>query len=138
MLDGIEPGALCEHPAGEDPLLLALEHHLVDLDEGGRLRLLGGRPRVAGPRRDLEGAERRRLVQRHFQARDLGGHLVEGREHGDGVVDALRHGRGREQRQPGDGQRQAPRETRRFKMQQSPGRFGAHLEAVMDRLRLRR
>jgi hypothetical protein len=33
MLDGVKPGALGEHPAGEDPLLLAGELDLVHLDE---------------------------------------------------------------------------------------------------------
>jgi len=33
MLDGVKPGALGEHPAGEDPLLLARQLDLVDLDE---------------------------------------------------------------------------------------------------------
>jgi len=33
MLDGVKPWALGEHPAGKDPLLLARQLNLVDLDE---------------------------------------------------------------------------------------------------------
>jgi hypothetical protein len=33
MFDGVEPGALGEHPAGKDALLLTAELDLVDLDE---------------------------------------------------------------------------------------------------------
>jgi hypothetical protein len=33
MLHGVKPGALGEHPAGEDALLLARELDLVHLDE---------------------------------------------------------------------------------------------------------
>jgi hypothetical protein len=33
MLHGVKAGALGEHPAREDPLLLAVELHLVHLDE---------------------------------------------------------------------------------------------------------
>jgi len=34
VLDRVKAGAFGEHPAGEDPLHLAGELHLVDLDKG--------------------------------------------------------------------------------------------------------
>jgi len=33
VLHGVKPGAFGEHPAGKDPLLLAVELDLVHLDE---------------------------------------------------------------------------------------------------------
>jgi len=33
MLHGVKPGALSEHPPGEDPMLLAGELDFIDLDE---------------------------------------------------------------------------------------------------------
>ncbi len=59
----VETGALGEHPAGEDTLLLAVEHDLVDLHERGGARRLGRRARVAGARRDLERAELAGLIE---------------------------------------------------------------------------
>jgi hypothetical protein len=93
MLDRVEPGAFGEHPACEHALLLAVEQHLVHFYEGGRLGRLCRRARVAHTRRHFQGAELRRLIERNLKARDLGGHLVEGGEHGDRVLDALGCGR---------------------------------------------
>jgi len=43
VLDRVKAGALGEHPAGEDPLHLARQLDLVDLDEGGGVGRLGRR-----------------------------------------------------------------------------------------------
>jgi len=111
VLHGVKAGALGEHPAGEDALHLAGELHLVDLNEGGRIRRLGRRPRVADARSDLQRAELHRLVQRDFQVGDAARHLVQGGEYGDGILDDLGPGGVRgEQRDDGQGQR--PRESR--------------------------
>ena len=50
MLDGVQSGALGEHPAGKHAFLLAIERGLVDLDERGRFRRLGRRARITGAR----------------------------------------------------------------------------------------
>jgi hypothetical protein len=41
MLDRVKARALGEHPAGKDPLDLARQLGLVDLDERGGMRRLG-------------------------------------------------------------------------------------------------
>jgi len=41
MLDGVKAWALGEHPAGKDPLDLARQFGLIDLDEGGGVWRLG-------------------------------------------------------------------------------------------------
>ena len=71
----------------------------VDLDECRRLRLFGGRSRIAGARRDLERAERCRLAELDLERRDTRRHLVECRKDGDLVLDALRVGAQRRRRQ---------------------------------------
>ena len=65
---GLSPGLSANIQPREDALFLAVEHDLVDLDEGGGLGRLGGGARVAGARRDLEGAELGGLVERHVRA----------------------------------------------------------------------
>jgi hypothetical protein len=92
VLDRVKPRALAEHPAGEDALDLAVELDLIYLDEGRGVRRLGGRARVAHPRRYLQGAELHRLIDRYLQMRDAAGHLVERGEHGDRVLDLLGQG----------------------------------------------
>ena len=67
MLDGVKAGAFGEHPAGEDTLHLAGELHLVNLDEGCGVRLLGRRTGVAHPRRHFEGAELDGLVDGNLE-----------------------------------------------------------------------
>jgi hypothetical protein len=89
VLDCVKPGALGEHPAGEDPLNLAGELDLVHFDKGGGMRRLGRGARVAHPRRHLEGAELDRLVNRNLKMRDSSCHLVECREDGDRVLDRV-------------------------------------------------
>jgi hypothetical protein len=63
----VKPGTVGEHPAGEDTLDLATELDLVHLDEGGGMRRLGRRARVAHPWRHFERTELHRLVHRYFQ-----------------------------------------------------------------------
>jgi hypothetical protein len=87
VLDRVKPGALGEHPAGEEPLLLAGELHLVDLDEGRRVRLLGRRACVADARRHFQRAELHRLVDWDLEMGNASGHLVERGEYGDRILD---------------------------------------------------
>jgi len=87
VLDGVKAGALGKHPASEDPLHLARQLDLVDLDEGRGVRRIGRRARVAHPRRHLKSAELDGLIYRDLQVRDASRHLVEGGEHGDRVLD---------------------------------------------------
>jgi hypothetical protein len=87
VLDRVKAGALGEHPAGKQALLFAGQLHLVDLDEGRRVGLLGRRARVADARRHLQRAELDRLVDRDFKMLDAPGHLVERGEYGDLILD---------------------------------------------------
>jgi hypothetical protein len=89
VLHGVKPRAIGEHPAGEDPLDIAVQLDLVHLDEGGGMRRLGRRAGVAHPRRHLEGAELHGLVYRDFEMRDAPRHLVEGGEDGDRILDLV-------------------------------------------------
>jgi len=98
MLDGVKARALGEHPAGKDAFDLARQLGLVDLDEGGRMRRLGRRRGIADPWRHLQGAELDGLVDGNFKMRDAPGHLVEGGEHGDRVLDGVGAGRRRSER----------------------------------------
>jgi hypothetical protein len=95
VLDGVKAGAFGKHPAGKDSLHLARELHLVDLDEGCRVGLLGRRPRIANPRRHFEGAEFDRLVDGNLEMGDAARNLVEGREDGDRVFEDVGIGRAR-------------------------------------------
>ena len=85
----MKPGALGEHPAGEDAVLLAGELDLVHLDERGGVRRFRGRAGIADPRRDLQGAELDRLIDGNLQMRDPTRHLIESGEDGDLVLDRL-------------------------------------------------
>jgi hypothetical protein len=89
MLDGVKAGTLGEHPAGENALHLAGQLHLVDLDEGRGVGRFGRRTGVADPRRHLERAELDRLVDGNLEMGDAAGHLVEGGEHRNRVLDDL-------------------------------------------------
>ena len=102
MLDGVKTRALGEHPAGEDPLDLSRQLDLVDLDEGGRMRRLGRRRRIAHPRRHLQRAELDRLVDGDLEMGNAARDLVEGGEHGDRVLDRL--GQSEARRSAEDGQ----------------------------------
>jgi len=90
MLDGVQARARGEHPAGEDALDLALERHLVDVDEGIGVGRLGRRPRVARPCGDLQRAELHRLADRRVERNDAAGDLVQPGKHRPGVRDLLR------------------------------------------------
>jgi hypothetical protein len=90
VLDRVKAGAFGEHPAGKDTLHLARELHLVDLDEGGGIRGLGRRSRVADPRRHFQRAERDGLVHGNLEMRDAARHLVERGEYCDRVLERFR------------------------------------------------
>ena len=90
MLDRVQAGAGGEHPAGEDALDLALQRHLVDLDEGVGVGRLGRRPRIADARRHLQRAELHGLVDGDVERDDAAGDLVEAGEHRGRIGDALR------------------------------------------------
>jgi hypothetical protein len=87
VLHGVKPRTLSEHPARENPLLLARELDLVDFDEGGGVRRFGGRARIAHARCDFQRAELDRLIDGHFKMRNAARHLVEGSKHGNWILD---------------------------------------------------
>jgi hypothetical protein len=95
VLDRVKAGAFGKHPAGKDSLHLARELHLVDLDEGCGVRLLGRRARIAGARRHFEGAEFDRLVDGDLEMGDAARDLVEGGEDRDRVLEDVGAGRSR-------------------------------------------
>src|SRR5262245_22059884 len=85
----MQPRARGKYPAGEDAAHLALQRDLLNLDEGvGVLRLVR-RPREAGARRQLQRAELYGLTDRHVEADDAAGDLVEAGELRRFVDDAL-------------------------------------------------
>jgi hypothetical protein len=86
MLDGVKAWALGEHPASKDPLDLAGQLGLVDLDERGGMRRLGRGRGIADPRRHLQRAELDRLVDGDLEMGDAARHLVQSREYGDRVL----------------------------------------------------
>jgi hypothetical protein len=102
VLHGVKARTLGEHPAGENPLDLSRQLDLVNLDEGGRMRRLGRRRRVAHPRRHLQRAELDRLVDGNLEMRNASRDLVESGEHGDRVLDRL--GQSEARRRAEDGQ----------------------------------
>jgi hypothetical protein len=89
----VKSRAFGEHPAGEDTLDLARELDLIHLDEGRGIRWLGRRARVADPRRNLEGTELHGVIDRYLEMGDAAGDLVEGREHGDRILDLVGAGK---------------------------------------------
>jgi hypothetical protein len=95
MLDGVKARAFGEHPAGEDPLHVAVELDLVNLDEGGGVGRLGRWAGVAHAGRDFQGAKRDGLIDRNFEMGNASCHLVEGGKHGNLVFDDLGMGRAR-------------------------------------------
>ncbi len=95
MLDGVKARAFGEHPACEDPLHIAVELDLVDLDEGGGVGRLCRRAGVANSGRYFKGAKRDGLINRNFEMGNASCHLVEGGKHGNLVLDDLGMGRAR-------------------------------------------
>ena len=89
MLDGIQSRTLGKHPAGEDALNFPVQLDLIDLDKRGCVRRLGRRPGIADARGDFERAELDGLSDRNFEMRDAARDLIEGREHGDRVLDLV-------------------------------------------------
>ncbi len=86
----MQAGTGREHPARKDALHFATQRDFIDLHERIGVGRLGGRPRVADPRRDLKRPEldgfANRGVERNRTARDL----VQACKHRAGVFDLLR------------------------------------------------
>ena len=94
MLDAGQPRARREHPARKNPLHLALQRDLVDLDEGVGVGGFRGGARVAGLRLHPQRAELHGLGHVHVELDDAAGDLVESGEHRLLVDDLLRRRRG--------------------------------------------
>ena len=90
MLDAVQAGACREHPAGKDPLHLALQRDLVDLDKGISVGGFGGRARVAGVGLDAQRAKLNGLADILVEIDDAPGDLVEAGETRLLVDDLLR------------------------------------------------
>ena len=105
MLDAVQAGARRIHPAGKDPLHLALQRDLVDLDKGVGIGGLGGRTRIAGVGLHPQRAELHGLADILVEIDDAAGDLVEAgkarllvddllrRRLGDHLVAGLQRGR---------------------------------------------
>src|SRR5262245_56094227 len=90
MLHRVQARARCEHPTSEDALDLALQRHLVNLDEGIGVRSLRRRARVADAWRHLERAELHGLADGCIEGDDAAGDFVEAGEHRTLVGNLLR------------------------------------------------
>ena len=80
MLDAMQAGACRVHPAREDPLHLALQRDLVDLDKGVGVGGFRRRPRVAGTGLHAQRAELHGLADILVEIDDAAGDLVEAGE----------------------------------------------------------
>src|SRR5262249_1789075 len=89
-LHRVQARARCEYPTCEDALDLALQRHLVNLDEGIGVRSLRRRARVAGAWRHLERAELRGLADGSIEGGDATRGFVEAGEQRTLVGDLLR------------------------------------------------
>jgi hypothetical protein len=89
MLDRVKAWALREHPACENPLLLACQLDLVHLDEGRRVRRLGRRARIAHARRHLQRSELDGVIDLDLEMRNAPSDLVERGKHGDRILDRV-------------------------------------------------
>jgi acetyl-CoA carboxylase biotin carboxylase subunit len=98
MLDRVQAGAGSEHPAGENLLVLVVRADFVDLHEGGGLRVLVFRARIADARSELERAELHGFIDRRLEGDDPPGDLVETGENSGRVLDLVGE-RGRGQRE---------------------------------------
>src|ERR1019366_5508739 len=90
MLDAVQAGARRIHPARKNPLHLALQRDLVDLDKGIGVGGLGCRTRVTGVGLDAQRAELDGLADVFVEIDDAPGDLVESRKAGLLVDDLLR------------------------------------------------
>ena len=90
MLDAVQAGACREHPARKNPLHLALQRDLVDLDKGVGIGGFGGRTGVAGVGLDAQRAELDGLADILVEIDDAAGDLVEARKARLLVDDLLR------------------------------------------------
>ena len=90
MLDAVQAGARREHPAGEDPLHLALQRDLIDLDKGVGVGGFSRRPRVAGVGLDPQRAELDGFADVLVEIDDAPGNLVQAGETRLLVDDLLR------------------------------------------------
>jgi hypothetical protein len=86
----MQAGTGGEHPAGEDALHLALQGHLIDLDESVGVRRLFRRASVAGAGGELQRAELHGLADVHREVDDAAGDLIETGELRGRMHDALR------------------------------------------------
>ena len=77
MLDAVQAGARRVHPAGKDPLHLALQRDLVDLDEGVGIGGFGRGTRIAGAGLHPQRAELHGLADILVEIDDAAGDLVE-------------------------------------------------------------
>jgi hypothetical protein len=98
MLHTVKSRALGKHPACEDAFLGAIELCFVDFDERRRDGLFRERARIADARRYRQRAEFHGFVNRDFQWRYVSRYLVQRGKHSDLVLDLLRLGSRREQR----------------------------------------
>ena len=86
----MQAGARGEHPAGKNPLDIALQRHLVDFDERIGIGRLGRRARIAGAWRHLEGAELHRFADGGVERGGAAGDLVETGKYRPAIVDVRR------------------------------------------------
>ena len=90
MLDGVQAGARCEHPAGEDPSDFALQRHLVDLDKRVGVGRLGRRARITGARGHLQRTELHGFTDRCIERDDAAGNFIEAGKYRATVLNLLR------------------------------------------------
>src|ERR1700722_2881989 len=90
MLDTVQAGARREHPARKNPLHLALQRNLIDLDKSVGVGGLGGRARIAGVGLHAQRAELDRLADVFVEIDDAARDLVEARKARLLVDDLLR------------------------------------------------
>jgi hypothetical protein len=69
MFDAVEPRAFSKHPAGKNPLLLAVLLDFINLDKRRRLRLFRGWARIARAWRHPQRPEGCRLAKLNFEFR---------------------------------------------------------------------
>ena len=90
MLDAVQARACGKHPAGKNPLHLALQGDFVDLDKGIGVGGLGGGTGVAGVGLHAQRAELNGLADVFIEIDDAAGNLVQSRKARLLVDDLLR------------------------------------------------